>query len=254
LLRFANVLLERARKRNSRLILALDIRGMVNSRIERAEKMLDSVSEDIAGVKINFHLILPFGLEGIKPILRYCREKEIPTIADIKLNDIGSTNEEVAFLMSRYGFDAIIANPIVGFIDGLQGLVKLSHEGKLGLLLLVYMSHKGTDESYSLKFSKGRHLYTIFADRARKWKVDGVIVSSRTTRIIREVKKSIGNECLIVTPGIGAQGGNAVRAITSGSDFIIVGRSIIDSNNPARMSEFYKTAAPFYKSDTINNL
>jgi len=247
LLRFAGVLLERARKKNSRLILALDIRGMINSRIIRAQRILDSVNEDIAGVKINFHLILPFGLEGIKPILRYCKEKEIPTIADIKLNDIASTNEEVASLMINYGFDSIIANPIVGFIDGLQGLVKLSHDGKLGLLLLVYMSHMGADESYSLKFSRGRKLYTIFADRAKKWKVDGVIVSSRATKIVREVKKSIGNRCLIVTPGIGAQGGNAVRAITSGSDFIIVGRSIIDSNNPARMSEFYKTLAPFYQ-------
>lgn len=244
--KFGSILVESAKKKDSRLILALDLRGGVNSRIEVAQRILNSVNENIAGVKINFHLILPFGLEGIKPILKYCKEKEIPTIADIKLNDIGSTNEEVASLLIQYGFDAVIANPIVGFMEGLQELVKLSHCGKLGLILVVYMSHRGSDEIYSLKFSKRKKLYSIFVDKARKWNVDGVIVSSKSPELIQEIKKSINAECLVITPGVGIQGGEAARAISSGSDFVVVGRSIIDSNDPLKTSEFYRTVAPFY--------
>jgi len=38
----------------------------------------------------------------------------------------------------------------------------------------------------------------------------------------------------IYSPGIGKQGGNAKKAIANGRDFIIVGRTILDSKNPVR--------------------
>ncbi|MCL4341604.1 MAG: orotidine 5'-phosphate decarboxylase, partial [Candidatus Thermoplasmatota archaeon] len=41
-----------------------------------------------------------------------------------------------------------------------------------------------------------------------------------------------GKELMIVSPGIGAQGGNPADAIRNGSDYIIAGRSIYNSEDP----------------------
>ncbi|MEM0117016.1 MAG: orotidine-5'-phosphate decarboxylase [Conexivisphaerales archaeon] len=244
--RFKELMISKARQNNSRIILALDVKGEVESRLERALTILDEVHQKIASVKINFHLILPFGLEHLRPLLKYCSEHRLPIIADLKLNDIGSTNEEVASLLIRYGINAIIANPIAGFDEGLASLVELSSLDKLGLILLVYMSHKGAKETYSLPVSETEKLYTVFADKARLWRADGVIVSSMSKELIQDVRGRVGASCMILTPGVGVQGGDASKAISSGSDFIIVGRSIVESQSPLAAAETFRVLAPFY--------
>ena len=45
-------------------------------------------------------------------------------------------------------------------------------------------------------------------------------------------KKRVGKKLKIYSPGIGVQGGNAVEAKKLGSDFLIVGRTILDAKNP----------------------
>ena len=53
-------------------------------------------------------------------------------------------------------------------------------------------------------------------------------------KIISECKKITGKKLDIYSPGIGKQGGNAKKAIVNGSDFLIVGRTILNSKNPVR--------------------
>ena len=43
----------------------------------------------------------------------------------------------------------------------------------------------------------------------------------------------------IISPVVGAQGGNSKDAIEAGADYIIVGRGIYLSDNPARAAEEY---------------
>ena len=81
--------------------------------------LVESLGDEVAGVKLNFHLILPEGLAGTSEVARACSKKKLPLIADIKLNDIESTNLETAKLLFEDGFDAIIANPFVGLEEGL---------------------------------------------------------------------------------------------------------------------------------------
>ena len=42
-----------------------------------------------------------------------------------------------------------------------------------------------------------------------------------------------------MSPGVGAQGGNSKDAIKAGADYIIVGRGIYLSDNPAQAAEQY---------------
>jgi orotidine-5'-phosphate decarboxylase len=219
-----------AKRSGSRVVLNLDVTGPYGTRLARAEKVLDETKENIAAVKVNHQLLLPFGLHGIERIVATCQKRGLPLIADLKMNDIESTNLDIANSLLTYGFDAVIANPFVGREEGLGRVIDRMHAKGGGVIFLVFMSHRGAREGYSLRVA-GRPLYRIFAERARDWKADGVIVSAKSPEKIAETRKIVGRGCLIFSPGVGAQGG-AKQGAAPGADFVLVGRSIVDASNP----------------------
>ncbi|MGI6078851.1 MAG: orotidine 5'-phosphate decarboxylase / HUMPS family protein, partial [Fastidiosipilaceae bacterium] len=50
---------------------------------------------------------------------------------------------------------------------------------------------------------------------------------------IAAIRKIAGNDKEILSPGVGAQGGSASAAIRAGADYVIVGRAIYASDDPA---------------------
>ena len=239
---FRERVLASSRERGSRVVLALDISGPFGQRVARATKVLELTKGSIAAVKVNFHLLLPFGLTGIRSLIDLCKGEGLPLVADMKLNDIGSTNLEVIESLLASDFDAVIANPLVGYRDGMGEVIERAHELGGGVILLVYMSHRGANEGYTLRLDGGMRLYQAFAERARRWGADGTIVSARSRAALKETRKIVGANCLIFAPGVGAQGGQAEAAMASGADFIIVGRSVIDSEEPSREAERLRRA------------
>ena len=175
-MRFRESLIASSRNHQSRVILALDVTGPQRTRPERASKMLRELAGRVAGVKVNFQLLLPRGVEGIAEVAAICRENSLPLIADIKLNDIEATNRDAVELLFGNGVDAVIANPFVGLEEGLSGVIGRAHAMGKGVLLLVYMSHAGAKEGYGLKVD-GAPLYLEFARRVAEWDADGAIVS-----------------------------------------------------------------------------
>ena len=232
---------ESARARGSNVVLALDFADPYDVRLPRAKKVLDATKGEIAAVKINHHLLLPYGLEGMGGIIDLCRKEELPLIADLKMNDIESTNMNIVDSLFAYGFDAVIANPFVGREEGLGRVVEKVHSKKGGILFLVYMSHRGAEEGYSLRLEGGEPVYRVFAARARDWGADGVIVSAKASDKIAEVRGIVGKECLIFTPGVGAQGGDASSSVAAGADFVLVGRSITESADPLKAARAIKS-------------
>jgi orotidine-5'-phosphate decarboxylase len=225
-------------RHDSRIILALDLTGDPLTRADRAASTIGLLGDHIAAVKLNFHVLLPAGLQGIVKVASACTAKSLPLIADIKLNDIESTNLEAARFLFENGFDAIIANPFVGAKEGLSAVIAKAHESGRGIILLVYMSHAGAAEGYGLDVG-GEPLYLKFAERAREWGADGAIVSSKSLDVIRQVRRTLDPEQLIISPGIGVQGGDGRKALEAGMDYAIVGRSIIEATDPAAaLTEF----------------
>jgi orotidine-5'-phosphate decarboxylase len=47
----------------------------------------------------------------------------------------------------------------------------------------------------------------------------------------------------IYSPGVGVQGGNPKQTIESGSDFLIVGRTILNSKNPVQTAKKLQLAS-----------
>ena len=61
----------------------------------------------------------------------------------------------------------------------------------------------------------------------------GVVAPATRPDRIRLIRSIIG-EMLIISPGVGAQGGSPAEALRAGADYLIVGRSVYGSEDPAR--------------------
>ena len=231
---FRQRILDSSERSRSRVVLALDFSDPYQRRLAHAEEVLGATRDRIAAVKVNHHLLLPYGLQGLQGIVRLCKERSLPLIADLKMNDIEPTNLNVVDSLLSYGFDAVIANPFVGREEGLGKVVERIHSEGGGIIFLVYMSHQGSDEGYSLVLKGGEPMYRLFAKRARDWGADGVVVSAKAPEKIAETRELVGKQCLIFSPGVGAQGGDLNAGAASGADFLIVGRSITEAIDPGK--------------------
>lgn len=234
---------EAERRKSSRIVLALDVIDDPKILFAKSMNILESTHEYICALKINHHLVLPLGLfDGVKKILDRAHDLGLPTIMDCKANDIGNTNRVIAENYYRAGFDAIIANPFVGWEDGLQPIFEIARKMSKGVILLTYMSHKASWEGYSQKVydtktGKIKSQYIIFAEKALKWGADGVIVGATYPEKIREIYSILGTKVPIYSPGIGAQGGKIEEALLAGARYLIVGRAIIGAENPAEAAK-----------------
>jgi len=126
-------------------------------------------------------------------------------IMDCKVNDIGSTNQVIAEYYYAAGFDALIANPFIGWEEGLKPIFGVARELQRGVILLVYMSHKGASEGYGqmiVDAETGEKMpqYISFAKKALKWEADGAIVGATYPEKIREVYKIFGEKVPIYSP------------------------------------------------------
>lgn len=238
---------EAAKSKNSKLVLALDFPFEAtenrNNVLIKAQRTLKAVHPYICAVKINHHLILPLGtFDGIQHLVEQIRGQGLLAIMDAKVNDIGATNQVIAEYYYAAGFDALIANPFVGWEEGLKPLFEVSKRLNRGVILLTYMSHKGASEGYGqtiIDAETGQKTpqYVSFAQKALKWGADGVVVGATVPEKIAEVKQILGEKVAIYSPGIGAQGGAAQTALKAGANYVIVGREITMTDDPAQAAQ-----------------
>ena len=243
---------EAAKTKDSRLILALDFpfeppmnRNIV---LAKAQKVLKAVHPYVCAVKINHHLTLPLGLfDGVQALIEQIREQGMLAIMDAKVNDIGNTNRVIAEYYFAAGFDAIIANPFVGWEEGMKPLFEVAKRSNKGVILLTYMSHRGAIEGYGQNTTDpetGANVpqYVVFARKALAWGADGVVVGATVPQKITEVKTILQGKADIYSPGVGAQGGAAETAIKAGANYLIVGREIANSADPEKSASLLRNS------------
>jgi orotidine-5'-phosphate decarboxylase len=238
---------EASKSKDSRLVLALDFPFEAAENrdkiLAKAQKVLKAAHPYICAVKINHHLTLPLGtFDGVAKLVAQVRGQDMLAIMDAKVNDIGNTNQIIAEYYFAAGFDAIIANPFVGWEEGLKPLFETSKRLNRGVILLTYMSHRGASEGYGQTIidpETGAQIpqYISFARKALKWGADGVVVGATVPQKITEVKQILGEKVAIFSPGVGAQGGAAETAVKAGASYLIVGREITNSDDPAKAAQ-----------------
>ena len=244
---------ETQKKKESNIVLALDFpfEKPENRKnlFSKADDLLGDAHPYICAVKFNHHLILPLGtFNGVQKLVKKAHDEGLMTIMDCKVNDIGATNQVIAEYYYAAGFDALIANPFIGWEEGLKPIFEIAAKMRRGVILLVYMSHKAAAEGYGqtiLNAETGEKLpqYISFAKKALKYGADGAIVGATYPEKIKEVREILGEKVPIYSPGIGAQGGTAQAALTAGATYLIVGREITLAENPAQTAKKTRDSA-----------
>ena len=225
-------------KTNGKVILANDYDQSVKNLETKTIQNIKKLHPFLCGIKLNFHLLLPLSSKEIIKINKTAHQYGLQTIADIKLNDIGNTNRVTTEHLWNLGFDAVIANPIMG-LDSLKNLVKSAHKNQKGVITLCHMSAPEAKLSYDMevKMGKKQQLYQLFLDWALTAKVDGIVVGATFPKIIQYCSKHAGKNLSIYSPGVGTQGGSANEVISSGTNYLIVGRTILNSKNPITIAK-----------------
>lgn len=246
-LSFSTKMEQTAKTRESNIIMAFDFPFEKPENREKllakAERVMDAVNPYLCAIKFNHHLVLPLGLfDGVEKLVKRAHDLGLMTIMDCKVNDIGSTNQTIAEYYYVAGFDALIANPFIGWEEGLQPIFDVARRLQRGVILLVYMSHKAAPEGYGqtifdAELGEKMLQYVSFAKKALKYKADGAIVGATFPEKIKEVYKILGENVPIFSPGIGAQGGEIMPAFEAGARYLIVGRSITGAEDPAESAK-----------------
>jgi len=246
-----------SRKRVSNIVLALDFPFEKPERrqtlLGKAQNVMDAACPYICAVKFNHHLVLPLGIfNGIQSLINTAHKHGVPTIMDCKANDIGSTNTVLAQYYYSAGFDALIANPFIGWEEGLKPIFDVASQNHRGVILLVYMSHKGAAEGYGQTIvdrERGAKMpqYISFAKKAKKYEADGAVVGATYPEKIKEVRRILGKKVPIYSPGVGAQGATVETAVEAGARYVIVGREITLSADPAETARKIRNIASSIK-------
>jgi orotidine-5'-phosphate decarboxylase len=230
------------------IILALDLESRYHN-IKYIENLIRNLNPNLCAIKMNFHLLLPFSKKAIQNINRFIHSYGLVSIADIKLNDVTNTNHVTLRHLHSMGFDSVIVNPIIGLTE-LKSLVRLAHNFGMGVISLVYTSHRSVKEGYGLNVvqkgsieSKVLPMFEIFLQYASKSRVDGIIVGATDLKTLKYITSI--TRIPIYSPGVGTQGGNPKSAIENGSNYVIIGRSILNSRDKQ------KTLSILLKSNEI---
>lgn len=227
---FREAISEKTQKNNSRLILALDVPDKINKDRGLGKQCLDIIgkaSDSIAAVKVGYPLVLRTGLEIVEKINK---GNYAIVIADFKIADIPHVSRQIAERAFEAGAEAVIAHGFTG-PDSLEAINQTAEEmGDRGVFVVSNMSHPGGKEF--IRPATDRILELV-----KEVNATGVIGPATRPEEVKDMRNKLGEDFLILTPGIGAQGAKAGDAIRNGADYEIVGRAIYNSDAPGESAE-----------------
>lgn len=212
-------------KNSSRLILAADERDY-----GRIKPVFEKAGGSFAAVKVHPEMPLYWGLSHAQAVAEIkAATGGLPVILDAKLADIDSSNAFKAAYYFDAGFDAMICHGFSGQ-EAVEAIVAEAkkREGR-GVFLLASMTCPGN--LFGLR-------ETIELCRiAKNAGVDGVVAPGNDIERLELIREIAGEGMLIISPGIGKQGGDAAKAVWAGCDYFIVGRNILESEAPDKTAK-----------------
>ena len=210
-----------------RLIVSLDLPGL-----EPAEAMIKRLSDSVTFYKIGYQLVYAGGL----PLARKLRDAGKKVFVDVKLHDIGNTVKSGVESLSSLGATFVTVH---AYPQTMQAAVEGRGNSSLKILAVtVLTSYTEADMDAAGYRHTIADLVAIRARQAKAIGVDGLVCSPEEVAAVRGI---VGDQMSLVTPGI-RPAGSAVgdqkrimtpsQAIKAGSDYLVVGRPIMDAADP----------------------
>jgi orotidine-5'-phosphate decarboxylase len=215
-----------------RLIVALDLPD-----ITQAQAMITRLGDSVSFYKIGYQLAFAGGL-ALVPALAAAGKK---VFVDLKLHDIGNTVTHGVASIARLGATFLT-------VHAYPQTMKAAVEGRAGshlkiLAVTVLTSYDDADlaaAGYRLGVSE---LVEMRAKQAEELGVDGLVCSAEEAGALRAI---VAPKMCLVTPGIRPSGSASgdqkrvmtpARAITAGSDYLVVGRPVVAADDPKLAAE-----------------
>ena len=193
-------------------------------------EIIDSIADLVPAVKPQIAMYEQFGVSGMTAYLRtvrYCQEKGLIVIGDVKRGDIGSTSEAYArahlgsmrirgHKVRAFDEDFATVNPYLGS-DGIRPFIDVCNENDKGIFVLVKTSNPSSGEFQDILTQDGRHLYEVVGSKVAEWgqlSMDGTysnvgaVVGATYPEQAKTLRKLMPHT-FILAPGYGAQGATA---------------------------------------------
>ncbi len=218
------------------LIVALDVDGLC-----AVEALLNKLAGRVKIFKIGSQLFTALGPRVIEVVQNAGAE----VFLDLKFHDIPNTVSHAIGAACKYS-PAILTVHTCGGSEMLRAAVESRDHAEsktkiVGVTVLTSLD-KGQLEEIGISASVNEQVVCL-AQMARAAGLDGVVASPQEIAIIRHI---IGQEFLIVTPGIRPQGPmrddqrrvmTASEAVAAGANYLVVGRPITQAPDPLAATE-----------------
>jgi orotidine-5'-phosphate decarboxylase len=214
-------------KVKNRLICALDVDNG-----EEAKAMVETLGDAVSFYKVGIILQLTTG----SSVIDYLLAKGKKVFLDMKYYDVPDTVEKAVAGVAGLGVSFLT---IHGNSKIIESAARARGDSQLKLLTVTVLTSLDRVDVEDLGFQCSvEELVLRRAKKAFEYGCDGVISSPNE---IEAIRNEVGNEFLIVTPGI-RQSADVVgghkrfatpeEAIRRGADYIVVGKPIIQAPDP----------------------
>jgi orotidine-5'-phosphate decarboxylase len=194
-----------------RMILALDVTDPA-----KARSIARAVASDVDAIKVGWALFLAGGRALIRELagLGYL-------LADFRTAEIPNTTRLIVEQVGALGAFGIITQGFVGE-DSVRAAVEAA--GRAEVFVITEMSHPGGAQ-FTAPHAEAIAKIAVRAGAA------GIVAPATRPDRVKALRAIVGSR-LILSPGVGAQGGKASDAIAAGADAVIVGRAIYEAPDP----------------------
>jgi orotidine-5'-phosphate decarboxylase len=214
-----------------RLIVALDL-----SSIEAAEALIARLGDSVTFYKIGYQLAYAGGLSLVPKLAE--RGKKV--FVDLKLHDIGNTVAKGVESIAKLGATFLTVH---AYPQTMKAAVE-ARGPSLKILAVTVLTSYDDDDLHAAGYRFGvSDLVEARALQAQALGIDGLVCSGEEAATVRGI---VGAQMALVTPGI-RPAGSAVgdqkrvmtpgRAISAGSDYLVVGRPVVEAPDPKAAAE-----------------
>ncbi|MDP3112884.1 MAG: orotidine-5'-phosphate decarboxylase [Thermodesulfovibrionales bacterium] len=225
-----------------KLIIALDV-----PEADHALELVDKFEDQIEIYKVGLELFTSAGPSIIEELHK--RNKRV--FLDLKFHDIPNTVLKAAIAATRLGvfmFNIHASGGLEMMKRCKDSVVELCLKENLkkprilGVTVLTSMSQQVLKDEIGIQHSLNTHVRHL-SGLALKAGLDGVVASGHE---VARIKSHCGNGFLIATPGIRTSWQppddqhrtmTPKQALREGADYIVMGRAIINSDNPLKTLE-----------------
>lgn len=194
-----------------RLILALDVTDPAQAR-----SIAKAVQTEVDAIKIGWPLFLAGGRDLVRDVagLGYL-------LGDFRTAEIPHTTRLIVEEVVAMGASGLITQGFVGE-DSVRAAVEAA--GRAEVFVITEMSHPG-GATFTAPHAEEIARIAMRAGAA------GIVAPATRPDRVRALRAIVGSR-MILSPGVGSQGGKAVDAVRAGADAVIVGRAIYEAKDP----------------------